>query len=148
MAKRTGLPPSSRSETDKPDKRPRSEYKDYNADRELICWHIGTMDMKGPFSWKQLRRDDWSFLMEKMASYESMTWQKFTGKRRHPIPTKDLSPEAQKRLKEIEMNDIESVFSMGLEGKPRVIGIRDRHVFKLLWWDPEHKVCLAPKKNT
>jgi hypothetical protein len=83
-----------------------------------------------------------------MKNLESMKWCELPKKDNHPIPVQDLSPEAQSRLRELKRNDIDSVFSMHLMGKPRIIGIRDRHVLKLLWWDPQHKVCPSHKKHT
>jgi len=41
---------------------------------------------------------------------------------------------------------VEDLFSLRLTGKKRLWGIRDRHVFKVFWWDPEHGVCPSELK--
>jgi hypothetical protein len=49
--------------------------------------------------------------------------------------------EAQRRLVAIAQDDIDDLFSLHLGGKPRVWGVRDGSVLRLLWWDPEHEIC-------
>ena len=80
-----------------------------------------------------------------MREWETMTWNEISGKRDHAIGIDSLSPEAKKRLIEIELDDIDGIFSLHLGGKKRLIGIRDRNIFRVLWWDKEHKVCQSTK---
>ena len=126
----------------------RNAFKQYNADLEKICWQVGIMDYGGPFSWKNFEAENWLFLHSKMSSFETMKWSELPKERHHSIDVDDLSLEAKKRLLELKRNDIDQVFSFALGGKIRLIGIRDRHVFKLLWWDPEHQACPSKKKHT
>jgi hypothetical protein len=67
----------------------------------------------------------------------------------HPIPIKELCSEAQKRLSQIELIATEEeLFSLRLSGRERLWGIRERHIFKILWWDPKHEVYPVKKKHT
>jgi len=77
-----------------------------------------------------------------------MRWQEIEGADHHAIGVDRLSKEAQNRLAEIRQDDLDEVFSFHFSGKPRIIGIREMNVIKLLWWDPEHQVCPSIKKHT
>lgn len=83
-----------------------------------------------------------------LAKYENLTWleiKKMThdnGKsQNHPVRLDGLTKEAIKRLNKIKNEDIVSVFSLRLENKFRIIGIRDGAILNILWIDPDHKVC-------
>ena len=115
---------------------------------EPICWRFSIMDTGGPFPFAGLKAKTWRRILEKMRQWDSMTWAELTGDDNHAIPIDRLSPEAQNRLIEIGQDDIDEIFSLRMTGRERLIGIRDRHVFRLLWWDPEHRVCPSQKKHT
>ena len=87
----------------------------------------------------------------KLANFESMTWNQILidgKKKNHAIQINQLSAEARRRLTELRLDDIDELVSLGLSGKQRIFGIRDRDVLMLLWWDPNHRVCPARKKHT
>lgn len=92
--------------------------------------------------------DDLHAVLGRIRSFESMKWSEIKGKRNHPIKLEDLSSEAQKRLEEIKQDDAESIFSFAVNGEQRFHGIRVGAVCRLLWWDPEHKVCPSTLKHT
>lgn len=117
-------------------------------DYGVVCWQFSKMDMSGPFSCENILFEDWLLILTKMREWEKMTWNEIVGKRDHYISVEQLSSEAKKRLIEIEMDDIDEIFSLHLGGKKRLIGIRDRNIFCVLWWDKEHKVCPSVKKHT
>ncbi len=77
-----------------------------------------------------------------------MAWKEIEGKVHHAIPIANLSKDAIERLKSINQDDIDEVFSFHFGGKERIIGLRDRGIVKLLWWDSEHQVCPSQKKHT
>lgn len=107
-----------------------------------IRWSFSLLDMKGPFGWStcsiQLLEE---VLKPRLSSFETMTWAEIEGGQNHAIQRSQLSKEAEKRLVEIKRDDIDEVFSLRIDGKKRVIGVRDKDIFMFLWWDPEHKVC-------
>ena len=80
-----------------------------------------------------------------------MTWQdilnesggkkKGKGNHNHSVPIEKLSREVQKRLETIRQDEVGELFSLRLDAKKRLWGIRDGHVLKLLWYDPNHQVC-------
>jgi hypothetical protein len=81
-----------------------------------------------------------------------MTWfeiEQRSNNKHHPINVGSLSKPARDRFVELELDaGADSVFSLRLSGAERLFGIRDRWIFYLLWWDPEHLVCPAPLKYT
>lgn len=97
-------------------------------------------------------------LHTKLSEFESKTWDAIEKEtygtasgnksKHHGIKICDLSPKAQKRLKELKLDDIDEVFSLRLEGKLRIIGIRKLNCLSILWIDREHEVCISNKKNT
>lgn len=95
-------------------------------------------------------------LHKKLAEFEGKTWdaieKETTGKdgrsKHHDIKISKLIPEAQKRLKMLNINDIDELFSLRLEGELRVFGIRKHNVLNILWVDREHEVYKSSKKHT
>jgi len=84
-----------------------------------------------------------------MAAMETMEWAEIeSGTGSHTIAVGSLSAEARKRLIEIRQDDIDDVFSLRITGAERVFGIRDQWILRILWWDPEHRVCPSFKKGT
>jgi hypothetical protein len=113
-------------------------------------WVFAAMDEGGPWGRKLLTESAiWDDILPKMRNFESMTWSQIEldRKRNHSIPISDLCKEAQKRIEVISL-DVDELFRFRLTGEQRLWGVRDRNRFKLLWWDPEHKVCPSQKRNT
>ncbi|MCY4379726.1 MAG: hypothetical protein OXC39_07885 [Candidatus Dadabacteria bacterium] len=113
-----------------------------------VRWSFSLLDMDGPFGWSRCSVSDLKKLKSRLSSFETMTWAEIEGDRHHSISIADLSAQAKKRLDHEELNDVDEVFSLAIGGRERVIGIRDRDVFKLLWWDPAHEVCPSKRPNT
>ena len=113
-----------------------------------IRWSFSLLDMDGLFGWSRCSVSDLKKLKLRLSSFETMTWAEIEGGRHHSIPIADLSAQAKRCLDREELNDVDEVFSLAIGGRERVIGIRDRDVFKLLWWDPEHEVCPSKRPNT
>lgn len=110
-------------------------------------WRFSTVDKNGPFAWP-IGKDKELEIVGKLHNFDSMEWSEIVGSDHHSISVIKLSNEARDRLTAIQQDDIDEVFSFHLQGKPRIICIRDRNIAKLLWYDPEHKVCPSNKKNT
>lgn len=114
-------------------------------------WSFAILDIAGPFGWSRLATEDFEKVLSRFRGWETMTWHQIRvegKKRNHSIPVVACSQTAQKRLAEIQLDDVDDLFSLGVQGEPRVIGILDRRVFKILWWDPDHQVCPSKKKHT
>ena len=42
----------------------------------------------------------------------------------------------------------DQLYSIALQNKLRIVGLRDKDRFHVLWYDPEHEVCTSQKKYT
>lgn len=110
-------------------------------------WRFSTVDRTGPFAWPE-STDIEMQIVEKLRQFDSMRWHDIEGENHHSIDVGSLSRNARSRLSAINQDDVDEVFSFHFSGKRRIIGIRDRNVVKLLWWDPDHLVCPSTKKHT
>jgi len=66
----------------------------------------------------------------------------------HPKPTNELGSEYKSRLQEMQLDDIEELYSFRIDGACRLWCIKYENIFSLLWWDKEHKVAPVTKKHT
>lgn len=110
-------------------------------------WRFSKVDCNGPFPWPS-NTDTEQQIIQKLRLFDSMTWKEIEGPDHHAIGVESLSKDAQDRLREIKLDDQDEIFSFHFQGKPRIIGIREFNVVRLLWWDPEHGVCPSKKKHT
>jgi hypothetical protein len=130
-----------------PGKTPRGVVPDSEEKRPV--WRFQIVDFEGPFGWLECKpRVKLRDVIQKLGNFESMKWHEIEGSQSHFISVESLSKPAQDRLLEIGQEDIDQVFSLRLMGAERVIGIRDRWILKLLWWDPNHEVCPSKLKHT
>ncbi len=130
-------------------KQPRGADKARGADSERITWQFQALDPDGPWGWRGIDPAViWDRIFHRARHLESMTWAQIMDTGSHPIPVESIAPEAQRRLEAIGQADVDEIFSLRFTGKERLWGIRDRHILKVLWWDPEHKVCPSYKKHT
>ena len=129
----------------------------YSTDGEKIVWMFDKIDRNGSFAFDIHRSDFRSdIIMEKLIDYSSMTWDEIKkqthdkGKSKHHLLSIDsLSKDAFERLKAKQLEEeSDSIFSFALQNKLRVVGIREGRYFHVIWYDPEHRICPATKKNT
>ena len=114
----------------------------------LQYWSFKHFDGDGPFGW-YLCQETVLWLLDILKDRQGINWNHLTqGNKSHNIPVVDLEKNAQQRLAQLQLDDYEELFSMRITGKQRIFGIRDRNIFHVLWWDPNHQVCLSHKKNT
>lgn len=99
--------------------------------------------------WGMVHVDDMNdTIIHKLKSYEGMTWGeiiKATGGRKngnnnHYENISDLIPEAQKRWKELHLEEYDRIFSLRLTNLQRLYGILYDEVFRIIWFDPIHEI--------
>jgi hypothetical protein len=106
------------------------------------------MEFVDPFGWHILDAGIMHFIRSKLSNFETMTWDDIlikAKKQNHTVTVGDLCSKAQKRLKDLKLDDIDGLVSLRLTGKQRVWGIFGEGVMTLLWWDPDHGVCPSLK---
>lgn len=137
-------------ETISDSKTPRLEsVSDYR--RQFPSWQVSLLQMVDPWGWHGLEKVKTEEIRKKLSQFENKTWNTILaneGDRNHFIAKDNLCKKARDRLAEIGQDDVDAVLSLRLSGKERIYGILDMAVLKLLWWDPNHQICPAPKKHT
>lgn len=123
-------------------KDPRVDTTIKNPMLEHPVWHIGSLDVEGKWGWENIEKEFFFVnILPKIKNFESMFWNEILGRKSHPIPTANLCKEAQKRLVDINLDDVEELVSLRLTGAQRIWGVRYSNILKILWWDPKHEVC-------
>lgn len=122
---------------------------DFIQTKKGFTWSFSIIDLNGPFGWEHCK-DAEMFLevLKKKGQLEDKNFSELGGAGSHKIPISDISTEAFKRLREIKQDDIDEIFSFRLSGRVRFWCIRHDNVMRVLWWDPDHKVCPSNKKHT
>lgn len=129
--------------------------ENYESENKLVIWRFDMIDRNGSFAF-DLNRDDFNHkeVMEKMLEYSTMTWadiRKQThdrGKSKHHfLDAENLSPETKERINKMKLEQYsDMIFSFALQNKLRIVGIREREHFHVLWYDPNHEICPSKKK--
>jgi len=88
----------------------------------------------------------------KLKHFETTSWEDIereqygNGKtKHHSVAIADIISEAQKRLIELRLDDVDQLFSLRLEGKIRIWGIRKYSFLRILWIDLKHEICPSDK---
>ena len=135
----------------------RSRREEPNFLQQTPVWSIKVLDIEGLWGWNndELKSLLWTEIVPKLQNFETMTWAEINqaaggrkhGNNHHSVSVEGLTRKAQKRLSEINQDDVDEIFSFRLTGKKRIYGIREGRVLKLLWYDPFHgdnKKALVP----
>lgn len=105
------------------------------------AWRLSGADQGGPFSWTNMtdaqRRSVWG----RMAEFEKMTPSQLASTGSHRVSQSRMAKDAKERLRRIEMDDIEELWSFRVTGRQRFWCAKRENVYSLLWWDPDHRVC-------
>jgi hypothetical protein len=133
-----------------PSKTPRGGALVAAISSKNFCWRFSDLDWGGPFGWAKVTADEISrTIVPKFHDLETMTWAEIDGPSgSHSVSVDDLCPEAKVRLADLKMGHVETLFSVRITGARRIWGVKDVAILRVLWWDPDHKVCPSIKKNT
>ncbi len=93
----------------------------------------------------------WTEIYAKIRHFETKSWNLIEvepygrkGKTKHHyVDISKIIPEAQKRLKRLQLDDNDQLFSIRFDGELRILGIREFSYFKVLWLDFNHEICPA-----
>ena len=112
-------------------------------------WQFEFIDVHGPWGWNNISKDYlFSKILDSVINFESMKWHEILNRNNHEIKICRITKEAQRRLVELNIDDIETLVSLRIMGAVRIWGIRVHNCFKVLWWDPEHQVYPSKLKHT
>jgi hypothetical protein len=111
------------------------------------AWRFGRLRVAEPHGWRVLSREQMLTVIDRLKSFESMSWKEIEGRQNHWIQGSELIRSAQNCLEE-DWQGADQVFSLRIDGATRIFGIIDQQVFYLLWYDPEHLIVPSIKKHT
>lgn len=134
----------------KPSVRMNSSLNPERYNSETPVWSIKCVDSDSRWAFQCLTLD--CFMKEvflKLQDFETMTWQEILkasggkkhGNNSHNVSVANICKDAQKRLREIGMNDIDELFSLRLAAKKRVWGVRNGRALEIIWYDDNHEIC-------
>lgn len=114
-----------------------------------LVFGMRLVDDGGPFGWAGLPAKEIRQIREACRSWESMKLgELFGASGNKPIPAENFDPPAKKRWREIGLDDYDGLWELRVSGKGRLWGMLKDNIFYIVWWDPDHLVCPAPKKHT
>jgi hypothetical protein len=136
------------------DKLPRSTANPDSIMTKLMEWCPLRADRIGGWSWGQQRQwndQEWDGeIHPKLLEFQKLTWAEIfaqrTGSKKkrhklhHDMEVFKLIPEACDRWSEIGLEEYDTAFRFRLGGERRLWGYKILATFKLIWWDPQHKI--------
>lgn len=120
----------------------------FSTDGKRILFDFGSVDADGLFRFHPSREDfDAAAILTAVLEFSKQTWAELRkathndGKSKHHfLDAGSLSAEAKSRIKVLHLEEVtDAVFSLRLNGKTRLIGIRDGEKFIVKWYDPQHQ---------
>lgn len=124
-------------------------FKSHNAEKP--SWRFSNIQTTDPYGWHNLTTERLYQLIDRIKHFETMTWNEILIKAKkynHSVAIWRLEKKARDRLSELRLDDVDELVSLRIDGGGRVWGIRHNAVLLLLWWDPDHQVCLSTLKHT
>lgn len=102
------------------------------------------MDHDGPWSFDKITAEDSQQLFRFLGNIETQTVGELaagteTGLYKEYDMGDCPNPEPLRRLGEL-YEGADAICRLRVDGKKRLYGIKQDHVFAVLWWDPEHEV--------
>ncbi len=90
------------------------------------------MDKDGPWGWDRFDSSQIQEVFQKIFDSQKLTWQDLRNNGSHFVDRKTLCSEAQKRLIQIQKEDLDQLFSLRLTGRKRIWGIKEGNILWLL----------------
>lgn len=130
-----------------------------STDHQTPAWQFNLCDKDHElWGWEKLKPMDFiSLIRQHLHSFENMVWSQIkqaaggrsSGTNSHPLAIEEFAIHAKKRLQQLNLDDIDELFSLRLTNTLRLYGIRDGRVLKFIWHDPYHgsKDGAYPTKN-
>lgn len=121
-----------------------------SPDRDAcLVFGLQLLDHAGRWGWTDLSSGHIRKIATSCKGWESMSsGEVFNSSGNKPIPWDSFHPDAQKRLRDIELDDYEGLWELRLSGTARLWGLLKQGIFYIVWWDPNHEVCPSRKRHT
>ena len=120
-----------------------------NVDGRYISWRFSNSDKDGPFCCNNFEYNDYKTLLDRLRSFELMNYAQFRdAKSFHSVPTANISKRAKERLQQIQLDDIDILYSFHITGPCRLWCMKHDNILSVLWWDRNHEVYPIKKRRT
>lgn len=108
----------------------------------------GDMDIDMKWGDKKLSLKCIKKILVTVLSFQKMTWTDIRKNGSHTVNIDRLTSKAKKRLRELNLEDVDELYSLRLSGPERLWAVRNNAILRLLWWDPCHSVYPCEKKGS
>ncbi len=120
-----------------------------NIENYYISWRFSKADIGGPYACNDFSHNDFQQLWERLRAFENMNTEQLRDNGSfHPKPVDELTREQKERLQQIELDDIDEIYSFRITGKCRMWCIKYGSILLLLWWDRDHDIAPSVKKHS
>ncbi len=122
-----------------------------DSNKEYLVWRFDKVDRNGPFRFDLDREEiqrQCKKLLDIIMVYSYRTWNEIMqathdekGKH-HFLNGSSLSKEAKERIRALHLeDDVDLIYSLAISNKERLIGLRKKEVFHVIWYDANHEFC-------
>lgn len=112
-------------------------------------WRCNWIDLDGNWGFRNVPIETiWKKIIPRLHDLEDSTWGEIAGNKSgstHSMPVDKIETQAADRLVDIRRDEFDTMFQINVHGGIRLWGIRDRAVFHLIWFDPDHTVYIQKK---
>lgn len=121
-----------------------------NTDKQTPAWQFCQIDHDHrEWGFRQLTPEQFfDLICVRLKNLESMKWADIRaqaggrgrngGTNHHQCPLDGFSSAAQRRLRDLGLDDIDGLFSLRLTQTLRLYGVKDGRVIRFIWYDPHH----------
>jgi len=120
-----------------------------NIENQHLSWRFSKADLEGPYHCTGFSLPDFRQFWERLRAFEGMNYAalKRAGSL-HDVQVIHMSREAKERLRALQLDDIDVMYSFHIDGPCRMWCIKYLNIFLVLWWDRYHGAYLVGKKHT
>ena len=111
-----------------------------NIAKKTPSWNFSLSDQDGVWAFRKenIGNGFWDKILDKLISFEKMTWGDIeSDKNNHFVSISGCNKCARDRLEVLKITE-DRLFSLRLEGKIRIYGIRKKSALFILWYDTDH----------
>lgn len=135
---------------------PKNVSSPYSCDSEKFRWSAKDIDIdyRGDWDW-DLKPSELRDFLRAIEEYSTLTWTELISQgnnKHHSQLTETLSKDARSRLwhlfSDADSEYPEEIFRFRIAGTVRLWGFRENGLFKILWFDRDHKVYPVKKRHT
>ena len=121
--------------------------KEIPVSKKNVQWSFSLFDRGVAWHEPAYREETFREVADRLREYEGRTWGQIEAnrKRDHAVSIAKFIKKARGRLKTLKLDDRDELWRFRFDGEQRIWGIRNLHVFHILWWDPQHQICPTSK---